>query len=53
VHLADEYGIENVEQSAYVFDALEDRPAQAVLTLPAEDRTVLPTAVVEVRGEGL
>lgn len=50
--LVDEHGIESIEESNYRFDATEDRPATAVVTDPANDRTVLPTARLRVAGEG-
>lgn len=53
VHLTDEHGIKGVEESAYTFEALEDRAPSATVTRPQEDKTVLPSATVEVSGEGL
>lgn len=52
VNLIDEHGIGNVESYSYFFDALEDKPPQASVTLPTEDKTILPTASVDLRGEG-
>lgn len=52
VMLTDEHGISNVEASTYYLDALVDKPAQASVTLPTEDKSVLPTATVDIRGEG-
>ncbi len=52
VSLLDEHGIANVETYSYYLDALEDKPPQASVTLPTEDKPVLPTATVEIRGEG-
>ncbi|MGE3109440.1 MAG: hypothetical protein AB7G11_15515 [Phycisphaerales bacterium] len=52
VNLLDEHGIGNVETYGYRFDALEDKPPQASVTLPIEDKTVLPTASLDLRAEG-
>lgn len=52
LHLVDEYGISNVEQSAYGFDVQQDAAPQASVLLPTDDKTVLPTAVVPLLGEG-
>jgi len=50
--LVDEHGIENVEQSAFFFDAVKDQPPRAAVMAPAEDKSVLSTATVVLRGEG-
>ncbi|MBX3385969.1 MAG: hypothetical protein KF768_05310 [Phycisphaeraceae bacterium] len=52
VRAVDEHGIETVERSMYVLEALADAPPTATITKPSEDRSVLPTAVVEVEAEG-
>lgn len=51
VHVEDEYRIVGPECS-YSFAVIEDRDPSAAITLPTEDRTVLPTAVVDLMGEG-
>jgi len=48
----DEYGIGPGEESVYRFDLLTDNPPTAAVTTPTEDRSVLPTAVVALAGEG-
>lgn len=52
IRLVDEDGIESVEEAVYRFEATADRPAAATITEPGSDRTVLPTAIVRVTGEG-
>jgi len=52
IRLVDADGIESVEEAVYRFEATADRPAAATITEPASDRTVLPTAIVRVTGEG-
>jgi hypothetical protein len=49
---ADEYGIRKLEEAAYSFDVIEDRPPSATIVEPREDESVLPTALVELAGEG-
>ncbi|MCA3004321.1 MAG: hypothetical protein LW650_07570 [Planctomycetaceae bacterium] len=51
VRLTDEFGIAGVEDAVYRLDARADRPPEAVVTLPAEDADVLPTATVALTGE--
>ncbi|TVQ62739.1 MAG: hypothetical protein EA379_05070 [Phycisphaerales bacterium] len=52
VALADEFGIESVEEAVYRFEAAQDRPPAATITEPANDIAVLATAVLDVVGEG-
>lgn len=47
----DEYQITAAEDAAYRFDALKDNPPTASVMTPAEDKSVLPTAIVEITGE--
>lgn len=47
----DEYQITAAEDAAYRFDALKDNPPTASVMMPAEDKSVLPTAIVEITGE--
>lgn len=51
VRPADEFGIVAGEDAAYRIDALRDNPPTASVITPAEDRSVLSTAVVELVGE--
>lgn len=48
----DEYGISSGEESLFRFDVLSDNPPTATITTPSEDKAVLPTAVIELAGEG-
>ncbi len=50
--LVDEFGIPSEEASVYRFESVADRPAAVTITEPERDRTVLPTAVVEIVAEG-
>ncbi len=50
--LVDEFGIESADEIVYRFEALADRPSAATVTQPLTDRTVLPSAVLDVVGEG-
>jgi hypothetical protein len=47
----DEYHITAAEDAAFRFDALKDNPPTATVTTPAEDKSVLATAIVEIAGE--
>ncbi len=47
----DEYQISAGEDAAFRFDALKDNPPTASVTAPAEDKSVLATAVVAISGE--
>ncbi|HPO91980.1 MAG TPA: hypothetical protein PL072_00790 [Phycisphaerales bacterium] len=51
VGAVDEHGIENSEESTFVFEAQRDAEPGVVVTAPDEDRSVLATAVVEVAAE--
>lgn len=51
VRPADEFGIVSGEDAAYRIDALKDNPPTVNVITPQEDRTVLATASVELRGE--
>ncbi len=52
IRLVDEHGISSIDEAVYRFEAVRDRPAAATVTEPAIDRAVLPSAVVNVAGEG-
>ncbi len=52
VRPVDEHEIGSAEEAAYVFEAITDEPPTATVTLPDRDRSVLPTAVIAVAGEG-
>src|SRR5262249_34034188 len=47
----DDYRIAASEDAVFRFDALKDNPPTASVTIPLEDKSVLPTAVVEIAGE--
>ena len=47
----DEYQITAGEDAAFRFDALKDNPPTASVTTPAEDKSVLATALVDIAGE--
>jgi hypothetical protein len=47
----DEHRITSGEDAAFRFDALKDNPPTATVTTPAEDKSVLATAIVEIAGE--
>lgn len=48
----DEYGISSGEDATFRFDAAKDNAPTASIVRPAEDTAVLPTAIVELAGEG-
>lgn len=48
----DEHGITSSDESNFRIEAQLDTPPSAAVLTPAEDRAVLPTAIVEVVGEG-
>ena len=48
----DEHGIGAGEEALYRLDVLSDNAPSASVTTPSEDKSVLPTAVVELVGEG-
>lgn len=48
----DEFGIAAGEEAIYRLDVLSDHAPTAAITVPSEDKSVLPTAVVELVGEG-
>lgn len=50
--LIDEYGLESLEEFAGRIEVEPDRAPSAAVTEPVRDETVLPTAVVRLRGEG-
>lgn len=52
IRLVDEHGITSVDEAVYRFEAVRDRPAAATVTEPSSDRAVLPSAIVNVSGEG-
>ncbi|HMN42185.1 MAG TPA: hypothetical protein PKE29_15170 [Phycisphaerales bacterium] len=52
VRPTDEYQIAAGEDAVFRFDALKDNAPTATVTAPLEDKSVLPTAVVEIAGEG-
>ncbi|HYC82074.1 MAG TPA: hypothetical protein VEB65_09825, partial [Solirubrobacterales bacterium] len=51
VRVTDEFGLASVEEPVYRLEAAQDEPPTVTVTAPESDRTVLPTAVVDVRGE--
>jgi hypothetical protein len=51
VALEDEHGIRNVADTAYQFQIVPDRPPAAAIVDPAQDESVLPTAILDVTGE--
>ncbi|MFG0286003.1 MAG: hypothetical protein ACF8R7_16420, partial [Phycisphaerales bacterium JB039] len=48
----DEHGIRAAEEAVFSFDITPDDPATAAVTSPPEDDWYLPTAQVELEGEG-
>lgn len=52
VGLRDADGIASIEESVYRFEVVEDKPPAAAVVEPAQDESVLPTAVLDVAGEG-
>lgn len=51
VRVEDEHGIADAEERAFRFDVQADNPPTAVIIRPAEDKALLPTAVVDLAGE--
>lgn len=51
VRVEDEHGIADVEERSFRFDVQRDNPPTAVIVRPAEDKSLLPTAVVDLAGE--
>jgi len=52
IRLIDTYGIESVEDPVFVLNAQIDGPPAAAITDPNADIRVIPTAVVDITGEG-
>ncbi len=52
VTLTDAYGIASRDPAVYRFDVVEDRAAGALVVEPAQDESVLATAVIPAVGEG-
>lgn len=52
VRPTDEYRIASTEEAVFRFDVLKDNPPSATVTQPMEDKSVLPTAVVNLEAEG-
>jgi hypothetical protein len=52
VIVQDEYGIRSAEEAVFSFDVTQDDPATVAVTRPAEDDWYLPTALVNLEGEG-
>ena len=50
--LRDSFGIESVDDAVFRFEALIDAEPTATVTEPRADESVLPTAVVQISGEG-
>lgn len=48
----DEYGLGARDEAAFTFDAVEDRPPTAAVTVPEQDEAVLASAVLLAAGEG-
>lgn len=47
----DEFGLAPRDEAAFTFDAVEDRPPTAAVTIPEQDEAVLATAVIDAAGE--
>ncbi len=52
VKVVDEHGIADSEERSFTLDVLQDNPPSAVVVRPDQDKSLLPTAVVELAGEG-
>ena len=52
VVVTDGYGLTGLTSPVYRFDVIEDRSPSATVTEPAEDESVLASAVIEAAGEG-
>lgn len=52
VRPTDEFRIASTEEAVFRFDVLKDNPPSATVTQPMEDKSVLPTAVVNLEAEG-
>ena len=50
--LVDRHGLASADEPVFRLEVVADAPPGAVVTEPARDETVLPTAVVPVAGEG-
>lgn len=48
----DRYGIASGAECVYRFDVVADQPPTATMLAPAQDETVLATALIDVLGEG-
>ncbi|MBX3402748.1 MAG: hypothetical protein KF699_04960 [Phycisphaeraceae bacterium] len=51
VRVEDEHGIADAEERGFRFDVLRDNPPTVVVVRPAEDKSLLQTAVVDLAGE--
>lgn len=51
LHPIDEYRIGAPEEAVFRFDLLSDNPPTATVITPSEDKSVLPTAVVDLAAE--
>ncbi|RMH13562.1 MAG: hypothetical protein D6695_03675 [Planctomycetota bacterium] len=51
VELIDEYGFPSREESIYVFDVASDNPPEPIVSTPANDEQMIPTAAVELIGQ--
>ncbi len=52
VVLTDMYGIGAADDAAYRFEVVEDRPPVATVVEPAQDESILATAILDAAGEG-
>jgi hypothetical protein len=52
VRPTDEHAIPAADEAVFRLDVLKDNPPTATVTLPTEDKSVLPTASVELTAEG-
>ncbi|CAG0995794.1 hypothetical protein PHYC_02552 [Phycisphaerales bacterium] len=52
IRLVDSFGIPATEDAVLRFETIEDRSASVAVVEPSSDESVLPTAVLDVAGEG-
>lgn len=52
VTLIDDFGIRSTEDAVLRLEVMDDRVATAVVLSPSQDESVLPTATIDVLGEG-
>lgn len=51
LRVVDEHGIADSEERSFTLDVLADNPPSAVVVRPDQDKSLLPTAIVELAGE--